>query len=227
MDPAREGTTAGSCTGWDSQRGALASACVRFASRSRSPTGEVARRFAAFRERRNEDRSVGHSGAASSEYERRQRCSRESCWCIDVSVTRLLSLALPTRWARRRTKRGGVTTPCAPCAIGAPYRLPAPRPPRPPDPYLLAWRRLLVLRKLLSASCGLIFAVGLISTYFNTAYGILLPLMVIHSAVWCRETFFHCPRCGELFGFVRVGSLEAHSDRECVNCGIVVGTPKD
>jgi hypothetical protein len=84
-----------------------------------------------------------------------------------------------------------------------------------------------VLRKLLSASCSLILAVGLISKYFYTAYEILLPLMAVHSAVWCRETFFHCPRCGELFGFVRVGSLEAHSDRECVNCGIVVGTPKD
>jgi hypothetical protein len=110
----------------------------------------------------------------------------------------------------------------------SPYRVPEPQPPRPPDPYLEAWRDLRRRRTVTwaAAAAWVVFGVATSLIRERTVF-VWLLLMALVVAAQFRATLFPCPKCRESFGGTRFGFPRYPSGNECSHCGIVVGTPKD
>jgi hypothetical protein len=114
----------------------------------------------------------------------------------------------------------------------APYRVAAPKPPVPPDPYLRAWRRLRVWRRL--TVCSLLAWPGLIPFLGRPDLPPwILPFVLANFALTGVSGFglmlFLCPKCGNPFhAMSRLGSQATGTmySRSCVTCGIVMDTPQ-
>src|SRR5262245_37386139 len=113
-----------------------------------------------------------------------------------------------------------------------PYRRPAERPPGPPDPYLLAWRSLRRRRWAFALSFLSWLPVGIaaLRVLGDGAFLVLLVLMALGFATSLWFCLFPCPHCGEVFGarsVVGPWSPFIVFRRNCLHCGIGIGTPKD
>lgn len=112
----------------------------------------------------------------------------------------------------------------------SPYRVPV---PRPPDQYLVAWRDLRRRRTAALPSFLLCLPIYAITSGVVTgpATCLKLPLVAIIIAAFVHSYRFRCPRCARAF-LLRPWSLDprAHSrdsQRQCIHCGIAIGTPKN
>jgi hypothetical protein len=107
----------------------------------------------------------------------------------------------------------------------APYRLAA---PLPPDPFAPSWaglrrRRLAVWVLWLSflpvmATAGF-FLRGRPLTY------VFWPLALTCLIARLAAILFPCPRCGGSFGYKPFESRRWTLPRQCLHCGIAIGTP--
>jgi hypothetical protein len=113
-----------------------------------------------------------------------------------------------------------------------PYRTPQ---PIAPDPYLLAWqdlrrRRLYAWAVLIAYVAGamcILWMYKLIAGHMlDRSWGLalLLPTLPVHFAFNGWRQAFRCPRCGERFHVQR--GVSNPSTRQCMNCGLEMGTPK-
>jgi hypothetical protein len=114
-----------------------------------------------------------------------------------------------------------------------PYRQ---APPRPEDPYLVAWAQLRRRRtRAWAITAGYVaFAMTTACLYERLSghrigrapFSVLtFPVLAIFFALRKRAHDFRCPRCGERFEAQR--GVRNPTTRRCLNCGIAMGTPKD
>jgi hypothetical protein len=107
----------------------------------------------------------------------------------------------------------------------APYRA---APPLPPDPYVAAWADLR-RRRMVALALFLLFLPAMaIATCFlrgRQLTDVFWPLAMICLIARLRATLFPCPRCGGSFGFKPFTRSRAILQRNCLHCGIAVGTP--
>jgi hypothetical protein len=124
------------------------------------------------------------------------------------------------------------------------YRIPAPKPPAPPDPYLLAWASLRRWRVTMWVSllafvpaCALGGFLGSLvdgpgelgaQPAILLALFIFGPLVVTAGVSTFMVTWFQCPHCGKQFAENSPGWEPSHEQltRNCAHCGIRVGTPR-
>jgi hypothetical protein len=115
-----------------------------------------------------------------------------------------------------------------------PYRIPEPKPPAPPvpDPYMRAWQRLRMWRTLSLLGMVLWLGIMFIAAPLLERWCIPLawPVMVLLAISSCGATWFACPRCGECFGsqhwFWGPHWPSLYFRRNCLHCGIAIGTLK-
>jgi hypothetical protein len=113
------------------------------------------------------------------------------------------------------------------------YRVPAPKPPVPPDPYLLAWASLQRRRVIMTISFLALVPMGFVEVRFLGGLGSFLFLlnMAVFLGSMVMAIRFRCPHCRELFAKqsafwgIHIAFEEAFV-RCCVHCGIGVGTPR-
>jgi hypothetical protein len=110
-----------------------------------------------------------------------------------------------------------------------PYRVQPPRPPAPPDPYLVAWRDLRKRRATLIVFFLLWLPIGGASSCLlrDREFYALVPLAALVVTSYLRAVLFHCPECRQMFHFQGFGSRGSPWARRCVHCGIAMGTPKN
>jgi hypothetical protein len=90
--------------------------------------------------------------------------------------------------------------------------------PRPPDPYLVAWRD---LRRRQTALLVSLAAWGLgVCIAKDLGRFMALPFIV----TLARVVFFPCPNCRRFINFKLSGF---GGWRGCFHCGLEIGTPKD
>jgi hypothetical protein len=111
------------------------------------------------------------------------------------------------------------------------YRVPAPKPPVPPDPYLLAWASLRRRRVTMWISFLTWLPVAGVATRLlgDLALLIVLPHVATFIVSTFIATYFRCPHCRELFAKKSAFEISTPNElavRGCVNCDIRVGTPR-
>lgn len=103
------------------------------------------------------------------------------------------------------------------------YRVSAPKPPVPPDPYLRAWARLRAWRVanwitwLGWLPMGMAVMHGYLGRLGPSVMFLQLGVFALSGSMALR---FRCPHCGELF------SEKSQFTRRCAHCGISTGTPR-
>jgi hypothetical protein len=117
--------------------------------------------------------------------------------------------------------------------VEAPYRISAPKPPAPPDPYLQAWLRLTIRRWLSLISLGMLLpgfaliVVPLLGGWGGPVFVADVILLLVSSTAFARLV---CPACRRPFAYRDpVWGPRSPLDllcMRCVHCGIRAGTPK-
>jgi hypothetical protein len=133
---------------------------------------------------------------------------------------------------RRRFGPAGCKRHAASYAVrvsDGPFRVPAPRPPPKPDPYLAAWRDVR-RRRIAQVVCLLVLLpVGVLSACLaiprlgdRAVYvEVLVDGLFMVALVWLGE--FRCPKCRNDFE-ARPRALIG-APPQCKHCGIAIGTP--
>jgi hypothetical protein len=105
------------------------------------------------------------------------------------------------------------------------YRVPAPKPLAPLDPYLSAWASLRRRRVVMLIS-GLAIVVSVMAMPFlgSLSAFIVFPLMATFSVSWLMAGYFRCPHCRQ--AFAKGDTAHESFARSCGHCGIRVGTPR-
>jgi hypothetical protein len=100
------------------------------------------------------------------------------------------------------------------------------QPPKPPDPYLVAWADLRRRRRLSFVS-GVPVLLASIGCLFLPEYWLALSLLLFATVASfaCGRSVarFPCPHCGKRFSTTPTW----RPPWNCDYCGIAVGTPKD
>jgi hypothetical protein len=115
-----------------------------------------------------------------------------------------------------------------------PYRV---APPKPPDPYLVAWadlrrrRTLALLAFFLWAPAGAIPG-GLLCIltgwpWKDVGWFFALPAWLMTIFLLLRYSLFACPQCGSRLSGRGIETVIAMWKRRCPICGIRIGTPKE
>lgn len=134
---------------------------------------------------------------------------------------------LATRRVCRLQPRGYVE-----CVGESIYRVPAPKPPVPPDPYLLAWASLHRRRVTMWISFVVWVPMGIVEVRLLGGFGfsILFLNMAVFVVSLVMASRFRCPHCLELFAQQSMWGIHIAFEeafvRCCVHCGIRVGTPR-
>jgi hypothetical protein len=101
----------------------------------------------------------------------------------------------------------------------SPYRV---APPRPPDPYLLAWRDLKRRRASMHAAAGgalALWAISLMAPYVGVRLAWLVAILTTVT-LFLRIVTFVCPRCG--WRFTQKGWTERPFTTVCLHCALPV-----
>ncbi len=98
-----------------------------------------------------------------------------------------------------------------------------------PDPYVVLWAKLRRRRRMLVRAASVAsIAVTILGTMTIGVLALLVvPLLIpLWALVWAQASRFPCPHCGETFGPRDGWLLGRGLHRNCVRCGIEIGTPK-
>jgi hypothetical protein len=102
------------------------------------------------------------------------------------------------------------------------YRVSAPKPPVPPDPYLLAWASLRRRRMAMWISWFAWLPIGAVVMPLLGRVGQLVVFLDLAAFVMSGHLIdvFRCPHCREAF------AKKSILASRCFSCGISVGTPR-